>query len=88
MFQRIARFIVTIAGVLVALVVGLWALLSIAFIATGAAIVYAIRSRGWGRARKKHRRDVIEGDFRVVDDGGERHGASNREDDDPRSRLP
>jgi uncharacterized membrane protein len=68
MLQRIVNFVVTVVGVLLALLIGFWTLLSLVVVAVGAAIVFAFRSRGWRRARKKHREGVIEGEFSVVDE--------------------
>jgi membrane protein implicated in regulation of membrane protease activity len=76
MLQRIVGLIATVVGVIIAFLIGLWALVSLAFVAAGAAIVYAFRSRDGRRAREKRRhRDVIEGEFSVVDEKkpGERH---------------
>ncbi|MDN5864309.1 MAG: hypothetical protein L0I62_03715 [Gammaproteobacteria bacterium] len=88
MFQRIVSLVVTVVGVFFALLVGFWALLSLAFVAVGAAIVYAFRSRGWGRARKKHRGEVIEGEFRVLDETGERTGRPDQEREGTHTRQP
>ncbi|MGH8160778.1 MAG: hypothetical protein ACRESR_01240 [Gammaproteobacteria bacterium] len=80
MFKHLAGLIAAVLGVLVAFVIGLWALLCLAFVAIGAAIVHALRSRDSGRGRRRDRRHVIEGEFHVVDenaqDGKERdeHG--------------
>lgn len=86
MFQRIIGFVVTVAGVFFALLIGIWTLLSLAVVAVGATIVYAIRSRGWRRARKKSREEVIEGEFSVVDEDepSDRHEKDSRRS----SRLP
>ncbi|MGH8273897.1 MAG: hypothetical protein ACRES9_06540 [Gammaproteobacteria bacterium] len=82
MFQRILGLIVSVVGVFIALVVGFWALLGLAFVAIGAAIVHAFRSRGWAQGRQRRRRDVIEGEFSVLEErkpgeGGQGdHGSS------------
>lgn len=85
MLQRITSFVVTVVGVLLALLIGFWTLLSLAVIAAGAAAVYAFRSRGWGRTRNKHREGVIEGEFSVVDEDGQHKEKEQRSNS---SRLP
>ncbi|MGH8226271.1 MAG: hypothetical protein ACRER1_09000 [Gammaproteobacteria bacterium] len=67
MFQRIIGLVVGVIGVFFALVIGLWTLIFLGLVAVGAAIAHALRSRGGARG-KGPRRDVIEGEFTVVDD--------------------
>ncbi|HEX5313448.1 MAG TPA: hypothetical protein VFX38_00870 [Gammaproteobacteria bacterium] len=65
MLKRLIGIVVTAAGVLVALVIGLGALLVLAFTALAAVCVFAIRSRSWRQGRKR-RPEVIEGEFEVM----------------------
>lgn len=68
MLQRIAAIIITVAGVVLALVVGFWVLVILGVVALVAAVTYFVRSR-FGRDDAPRRSgDVIEGEFTVVDD--------------------
>jgi beta-lactamase regulating signal transducer with metallopeptidase domain len=87
MLQRILGLIVSVVGVIVAFIVGLWALLMLAFVAVGAVIAHALHSRGGASKRARRHRNVIEGEFHVVEE--KRPGASQRKNGDsppPRSR--
>lgn len=76
MFQRIAGLVVTVAGVIVALVIGFWALIFLGLVAVVAAVVYALRSRLMrnGGPRSEPGGEVIEGDYVVLDDSGKAEG--------------
>ncbi len=90
MFRHIAGLIATVIGVFVAFLVGLWALLCLAFVAIGAAIVHVLRSRDPVRGRRRDRRHVIEGEFSVVDERkpGERKSTEERGHSGPPSPRP
>lgn len=81
MFQRIVGMIVTVVGVVLALIVGFWALLLLALFALVAFSIYLVR----GRTRTGRRRpaeDVIEGEYEVMNDN-DRSGRKRHEDEQP-----
>lgn len=71
MLQRIAAIVITLAGVILALIVGFWVLVILGVVALVAALVYFVRAHLLHpREAEGRRRDgnVIEGEFTVVDD--------------------
>ncbi len=74
MLQRIVGLVVTAAGVVLALLIGFWALVFLGTVALVAAAVYFVRSRAWHRHRRKER-EIIEGDFVVLDDDKHRNAS-------------
>lgn len=78
MFQRIAGLVVTAAGVVLALLIGFWALVFLGAVAVVAAAVYFVRTRAWRGPRKKSR-EIIEGDFVVLDDEKNNAGETHRD---------
>lgn len=68
MLQRIAAIIITVAGVVLALVVGFWVLIILGVVAAAAAVTYFLRTRFGRDAAQRRSGDVIEGDFTVIDD--------------------
>lgn len=67
MLQRIAAIIVTVAGVVLALVVGFWVLIFLGLIALVAATIYFVRTR-FGSKPAPRTDKVIEGEYSVVED--------------------
>lgn len=67
MLQRIAGLVITAAGIVLALLVGFWALIFLGVVALIAAAVYFVRTRTW-RAPRKREREIIEGEFVVLDE--------------------
>ena len=66
MFQRLVGSVVTAVGILLAFIIGFWALLLLGLAAIVAVCVYAVRTRHWRRGGN-HRADVIEGEFEIVE---------------------
>lgn len=81
MLQRIVGLVVAVAGVLFAFLVGLWTLVFLGLVAAGAALVHGLRTRGGSRGDARHR-EVIEGEFTVVD------GAPHEDRERERSTHP
>jgi len=79
MLQRILGLVVTAAGVVLALLIGFWAMIFLGAVAIVAAIAYFIRTRHWRKASRRRKRDVIEGEFVVLD---EERDAHRRPDED------
>ncbi|GEM_PF-1802459 len=75
MFQRIVGMIVTMVGVILALIVGFWALLLLALFALLTFSIYLVRGR-IRTGRRRSAEDVIEGEYEVV----------NNNDNDPSGR--
>jgi len=67
MLQRIAAIIITIAGVVLALIVGFWVLIILGILACVAVVIYFVRTR-FGHGDKPHSGNVIEGEYTVVDE--------------------
>ncbi len=65
MLQRLVGLVVTAVGILLAFIIGFWALLLLGVAAIIAVCVYAVRTRHWRRGGN-HRSDVIEGEFEIV----------------------
>lgn len=77
MLQRIAGVVIAVAGIFFAFVVGLSTLVFLGLVAAGAAVAHGFRMRGAGRG-KGWRRDVIEGEFTVVDDKAQGAGQQDQ----------
>jgi len=75
MFQRILGLVVTAAGVVLALLIGFWAMIFLGAVAIVAAVAYFIRSRHWRSDKRRGGRDVIEGDFVVLDEDKNKNGS-------------
>lgn len=67
MLQRIAAIIITVAGVVLALIVGFWVLVVLAVVAAVAAVIYFVRTR-FGHGATRQSGNVIEGEYTVVDE--------------------
>lgn len=67
MLKRLAGLVVTVAGVVLALLVGLWALVFLGVVAVAAALAYAVRSR-FMAGNRTGGGNVVEGEFEVLDD--------------------
>ncbi|MGH8127490.1 MAG: hypothetical protein ACRETC_03865 [Gammaproteobacteria bacterium] len=67
MLQRIAAIVITVIGVALAIIVGIWVLVALGVIALVAALIFFIRTR-FGQGATRHSGDVIEGEFTVVDE--------------------
>ena len=78
MLQRIAAIVITVAGVILALVIGFWVLVVLGVVAVAGALVYFVRSRFMNSGPRAHDHDanVIEGEFTVVDDDKKDHDGS------------
>ena len=80
----VANLFIVIAGILaiaVSIVLGFVALLGIVLLAAIAAVIIGVRAWWFRRAQRRHapgerqgpaRGEIIDGEYRVVDDGGER----------------
>lgn len=68
MFQRITGIIVTVIGLILAIIIGFWALLFLALFGVVAMLMYLVRTRLHDPQRKAPKGKIIEGEFQVLDE--------------------
>lgn len=69
MLQRIAGIVITILGLVLAIVIGFWALVFLALFGVVAMLMYLVRTRLHSPQHKTSKGRIIEGEFEVLDDG-------------------